>query len=138
MSKGTSDTDWQASARSQLRNQRAAWIGSIAAGAIAGVLMGIGVNIDPGLMRTALLGGGVLAMVVCLVWGTLIYMRVIDEQERDANLWSCYVGMIVYLTLFVAKDIGAKLDLNLPISEFGIFTATMAIVLAVFVKRRFM
>lgn len=137
MTKRASDTDWQASARSQLRNQRAAWIGTITTGAVAGMLIGIGTSIDPGLARTLVLGGGVVAMVACLVWGTLIYMRVIDEQERDANLWACYVGMIVYLALFVAKDIGAKLALNLPISEFGIFTATMAVVLAVFVKRRF-
>ena len=137
MSKTVSDTNWQASARASLRNQRAAWLGTIAMGVVSGILMGIGMNIAEGSARTFLLGGGLVAMVACLFWGTVIYMRVIDEQERDANLWSCYVGMVVYLALFAAKFIGEKLALNLPITDTGIFTATMAIVLPVFVWRRF-
>ncbi|MBX9732136.1 MAG: hypothetical protein K2X59_12470 [Sphingomonas sp.] len=137
MSKGTSDTDWQASARSQLRNQRAAWIGSIAAGAIAGVLIGIGVNFDPGLIRTAMLGGGVVAMVVALVWSTLIYMRVVDEQERDANLLATYVGLLVYATLYAVLFLCGLAGVAVPLTHDGIFAATMVATTIIFVWKRF-
>lgn len=138
MTRATADNDdWQARARASLRNQRAAWLGTITTGAVSGGLLGLGLNLHDDIARLVVFSAGLVALVGCLLWGTVIYMRVIDEQERDANLWSCYVGMVVYLALYVVKLVGTELALHLPITESGIFITTMIVVLAVFVWRRF-
>lgn len=137
MDRSVSDSNWQTHARASLRRQRAAWLGTIATAMVSGGFLGIGVVLDPGLARMIVIAIGLLLIIASLVWGTLIYMQVIDEQERDANLWGCYVGMVVYLGLFVARMLGELFGAELPIDDSGIFTATMATVLIVFVWKRF-
>lgn len=129
--------DWQASARSAIRQQRAAWLGTIMTGLMSGLLFGLGGALTDPVLQPIVLGAACLLMVAALIWGTLIYMRVIDEQERDANLWGTYVGMTVYLVLFAIKWIAELTHVAVPLSEQGIFTATMAAVLAVFTWKRF-
>ena len=43
-----------------------------------------------------------------------IYMRTVDEQERDANLWACYVGMCAYFLLYAAQYAMAALGRPVP------------------------
>lgn len=133
----TKQADWRETARRQTKQRRGAWIGSIALGALGGVLGGVALSLEPGVARTVMSGASIAAMVGSLLWGTVIYMLVIDEQERDANLWGCYAGMVVYLGLYVLDLIAAKLSIPVPIDESGIFIATTATVLAVFLWKRF-
>ncbi len=90
-----------------------------------------------GTLRTGLLLAGIALHVIGLLWGTLIYMQVIDEQERDANLWATYGGLVVYMVLFVARFLGDVAGVSLPLSDVGIFLATMIVTLAVFTWKRF-
>lgn len=137
MSKGTTDTGWQASARRQLRNQRAAWIGTFVTIAIGGGLFGASVQMPDTGVRTLLLATSLLAMVGGLIWSTLIYMRVIDEQERDANLWATYVGLLVYMTLYAVLYLCGLARVAVPLTHDGIFLATSVTTLIIFVWKRF-
>lgn len=137
MTKVVSDDDWQEQARTSLRKQRGAWFGTGATAAVSGMFLGLATVIEPGPLRLGAIVIGLALIVISMVWGTLIYMRVIDEQERDANLWGCYVGVVVYLSLYVIKSIGELLKIDLPINETGIFGATMITILAVFAWKRF-
>lgn len=129
--------DWQTRAGAMLRRQRSAWIGTI-------ITMGIGFGLfvfateqTEGTFRAGLMLAGLALIVVGMLWGTLIYMQVIDEQERDANLWATYGGLVVYMVLFMARFLGEVAGVSLPLSDVGIFLATMIVTLAVFTWKRF-
>lgn len=133
----STDTQWQVAARAALRKQRAAWIGTILVG-FAGIgLFVAGSKIDASAVQIGLMGIATIMMVGSLLWGTLIYMRVIDEQERDANLWGCYVGMTVYLTLSLIRTLADLIGSTVPINEYWTLLATMTTVLVVFAWKRF-
>ncbi|WP_374145520.1 hypothetical protein [Sphingomonas sp. 28-63-12] len=129
--------DWQAEASASIRKQRAAWLGTIATGLVGGAMFGLSISITNPIAHALFIGAGVLLSAIALVWGTLIYMSVIDEQERDANLWGTYVGLTVYLILYSVKFGADAAGIAIPIGHDGIFVATMAATLAVFGWKRF-
>ncbi len=131
------DADWYGSARTANRQRRAAWLGTLLIGFTGIGLFVAGSEIDAPALQTGLMGIACLLLVVALVWGTVVYMRVIDEQERDANLWGCYAGMMVYLTVYGIKIMAEVTGSTVPITERGTLIATVATVLAVFAWKRF-
>lgn len=76
-------------------------------------------------------------MVGGFFWGTFIYMKVIDEQERNANLWACASGMCVYFTLFSLRVLIEALNAAPPYGHEEIFMASVLITFGVFLWRRF-
>lgn len=129
--------DWQVDAKAMVRRQRWAWIGSIAASTIGMLLFAAGTELSEGPAHIGLMITGLVMIILGLVWGTLVYMQVIDEQERDANLWATYVGLTTYLALFVARFLAEKAGVAIPLTHDGIFIATIVATLAVFTWKRF-
>lgn len=137
MSNKRTPDDWQTRASAMMRRQRSAWIGTIVTMGIGFGLFLWGAEQREGAGHTTLLLAGIALNVIGMLWGTLIYMQVIDEQERDANLWATYGGLVVYMVLFVARFLGDVAGVALPLSDIGIFLATMIATLAVFTWKRF-
>ncbi|HEU0044047.1 hypothetical protein [Sphingomonas sp.] len=128
---------WRERARDVAHRRRAFWIWSpvftgVGALAIAGGLMA-----DQAWLRWAgILCGGAMALWG-FVYGTAIYIRTVDEQERDANLWSCYAGMCAYLLLFTLQFGAEVLGRPVPHADLGVFLIVMTVVLGVFAWKRF-
>lgn len=137
MSKTRTPDDWQTRASAMMRRQRSAWIGTIVTTAIGFGLFVVGTEQSDGLVRTGVMIAGLALIVVGLLWGTLIYMLVIDEQERDANLWATYGGLTVYMTLFCARFLADTAGIALPLTHDGIFGTTMIVTLIIFTWKRF-
>lgn len=131
MSKG-----WEAQAKAAEAARRSPWFWSPVSCALGGLGLLGGWHLGGALGWAAGIAGAALALWGFL-FGTLIYMRRIDEQERDANLWGCYVGMCAYLVLFPASYAAAQLGHPVPHADVGIFFAVMFIVLGVFAWKRF-
>lgn len=129
--------DWQTRARAMVRRQRSAWIGTIIVGIIGAIVFAEGLESGPGALRTALLLGGFLLVGASLLWGTIVYMLVIDEQERDANLWGAYGGLTVYMSLFSVRYLSDAAKIDVPLTHEGIFVVTMLVTLAIFIWKRF-
>ncbi len=128
--------DWQTRAKAMMRRQRSAWIGTIIAMAIGFALFGAGTQAG-GMVRGGLMLAGLSLIVIGLLWGTLVYMQVIDEQERDANLWATYGGLTVYMTLFCAQFLADMAGITLPLTHDAIFVTTMIVTLIIFTWKRF-
>lgn len=137
MKETRSGDDWQARAGAMIRRQRSAWIGTIVTMLIGSILFGFATELADNAIRSALMIAGLALIAGGLLWGTVIYMQVIDEQERDANLWATYVGLTVYMVLFVARFLGDAAGTSLPLSHDGIFLTTIATTLAIFTWKRF-
>jgi len=129
--------DWQVRAKAMIRQQRSAWIGTIVTMFIGFALFGAATELAIGMARSGLMLAALALIIGGLLWGTVIYMQVIDEQERDANLWATYVGLTVYLALFGALFLARAAGIALPLNHDGIFLTTMIATLAVFVWKRF-
>lgn len=128
---------WREQARAATHERRAIWLWApvfvvVGALAIAGGLMA-----EQGWLRWPSLVCGAALAVWGFVYGTAIYMRTVDEQERDANLWGCYVGMCVYLVLFALSMTARALGRPVPYADLGIFLIVMVSVLGVFAWKRF-
>ena len=120
-----------------VRRQRSAWIGTIIVGIIGAIVFAEGLESGPGALRTALLLGGFLLVGASLLWGTIVYMLVIDEQERDANLWGAYGGLTGYMSLFSVRYLSDAAKIDVPLTHEGIFVVTMLVTLAIFIWKRF-
>lgn len=105
--------------------------------AVGGLAIAGGLMADQGWLRWPGLICGALLAVWGFVYGTAIYMRTVDEQERDANLWGCYVGICVYLVLFALRMAASALGRPVPYADLGIFLIVMTSVLGVFAWKRF-
>lgn len=133
----TDDQTWQARAAAARKARLAPWRDCFFAGAIVGVAVSLAaLSAQPGI-RIPLIVLAVAAGVFGLVRGTLVYMRRIDEQERDANLWGCYAGMSAYLALYVLARAAAQFGIVVPFADDAIFLIVMAVTLAVFGWKRF-
>jgi hypothetical protein len=133
----TAMTDaWQERAREAATRRRTIWIWSpiflgVGLAAIAGGALG------DGLMRPVGLVCGALMTLWGFLYGTAVYMRTVDEQERDANLWGCYVGMCAYLLLFLLNEVLALVAQPIPHADRIIFAAVLTLVAGVFLWRRY-
>ena len=132
-----SDTDWQTEAAAARRRRLAPWIGTLVLSMIGGIAIGGAAALDASVMRTILIAIGGAAGLGALAWSSVVYMRVIDEQERDANLWGGYVGICAYLVLYPLRWTFYVLGQQPPFSHDAIFVAVMAVVVVVFVWKRF-
>lgn len=131
------DEDWKVRALQARRRRRAPWLyGSVILVSGAG-LIAIGRSAADGLPRSALLLAGLLMVVFGFVFGAAAYIRAADEQERQANLWACALGLWVYLALFGMRVLFEAFDLPPPISHEGVFLITMAVAGVVFLRQRF-
>lgn len=131
------ENDWRKSAAATLARQRAAWIGTGLTLVPGFALVVTGGRVADSALGTVLLVIGIALSAIGMIWGSLIYMRVIDEQERDANLWATYVGMTVYFILYCAQFMARLAGTHLPIDQDITFFITIAVVLIVFVWKRF-
>lgn len=128
---------WQDAARTVARERRAIWFWSPAFMSIGAVaLLGGALSDQRWLQIGGIACGGALA-VWGFVQGTAIYMRAVDEQERDANLWSCYIGMCVYFLLYAGQWALAALGSPVPHAALGTFVIVMAVLVGVFAWKRF-
>ena len=128
---------WQETARTVAHERRAIWFWSPAFMAIGALAIVGGSIADQWWLQLAGIGCGGALAVWGFIQGTAIYMRTVDEQERDANLWACYVGMCVYLLLYAAQFALAALGRPVPYAALGTFLIVMNTVLGVFVWKRF-
>lgn len=128
--------EWEVREGKLAAKRRAIWIWTPVFG-IVGVLAIVGGVISTGAMHWIGLVFGGLMTSWALVYGTAVYMRTIDEQEREANLWGCYVGMCVYLALFGLKILLDWGGTTVPQADNAIFLIVMLTVLSVFSWRRF-
>lgn len=129
--------EWQSRAAAQRAERRAYWLWTpvfIGVGVLA--IVGGTMAPSPWLRWPGMACGAAIASWG-VVYGTALYMRAVDEQERDANLWGCYVGMCVYLVLFLTRWLLVALGHSVPHADEGIFLLTMATVLGVFAWKRF-
>jgi hypothetical protein len=137
MTGGAMDSDFQARAAEHKARIRATWRDTNLFAALSGALLVIAYFAGPGPFRIVLIGVAAAAGAVALVRGTLHYIRSVDEQERDANLWGCYVGMCVYLVLFPLDQAARAFGVAIPHADWGIFILTLTAVLGVFAWLRF-
>lgn len=128
---------WQDAARAVAHERRSIWFWAPAFMAIGAMAVVGGWMAEPWWLRLAGVGGGGPLALWGFFRGTAIYMRTIDEQERDANLWGCYVGMCVYFLLYVAQYAMASLGRPVPHAASGTFWIVMATMCGVFVWKRF-
>ena len=129
---------WQRQAAGRMRRTAAAWLGTViallAAGAAGSAAAWLGVETPAGLaLLIAAVGLGVGGMI----WGTIVYMRVVDEQERQANLLACYAGFSTYIALYFGQLLVARVGIDLPPLDHAIFGVTMVVALVTFVIARF-
>ena len=105
---------WQETARAVAHERRAIWFWAPAFMAFGAMAVVGGWISDEWWLRLAGIGcGGALALWG-FIYGTAVYMRTVDEQERDANLWACYVGMCAYFLLYAAQYAMAALGRPVP------------------------
>lgn len=133
----TDDQTWQVRAATSRKARLAPWRDCFIAGAILGIVVPLAaLSPQPGI-RILLIVLAVAAGVFAMIRGTIVYMRRIDEQERDANLWGCYAGMSAYLALYILARAVALFGIVVPFADDAIFLIVMAITLAVFGWKRF-
>jgi hypothetical protein len=129
--------DWETRARDAAVQRRTIWFWSPTFLAIGALAVVGGTMADTAWIRwPGIICGGLLA-VWGFLYGTAVYMRTVDEQERDANLWGCYVGMCVYFLLFALNALVEHIGQPIPHAHYAIFFATMISVLGVFAWKRF-
>jgi hypothetical protein len=129
--------DWEAKARASASARRAVWVWSPVFIAVGGLAVIGGIMAPVAWIRwSGFVCGGALTLWG-FVYGTYVYMRTIDEQERDANLWGAYVGICAYLLLFPLSELLAMLGTQVPHAPYVVFMITMTTVLAVFAWKRF-
>lgn len=133
----TEASDWRLRARDVARERRAIWLWAPVFVTVGGLAIVGGLMADQAWLRWPGVVCGALLAVWGFVYGTAIYMRAVDEQERDANLWGCYVGMCVYLVLFALSRGAWALGRPIPHADLGIFLIVMLSVLGVFAWKRF-
>lgn len=115
----------------------AIWRDAVIAGGVLGV-GGVFLHQMPdGASRTALLVALVAVTGLAAVRGTLVYMRRIDEQERDANLWGAYCGVTLYLILYGAQLLAQRFGSPIPYAHDLIFGAVLVTTVAVTLWKRF-
>lgn len=125
--------DWRQQATRARWRYWGAWIGSPLLFVVGLAVAGGGLIGDDSI---ALAAGAVLA-AAGLVWSTVIYIRVVDEQERDATLWASYAAICVYFALFVARWLPILMHRPAPFDDRPVFVATMIAFLLVFSWKRF-
>jgi len=128
---------WRDEARAAETGRRTIWFWSPAFIAIGALAIIGGIQAPIGWIHwSGLICGGALTLWG-FIYGTAIYMRTVDEQERDANLWGCYVGMCAYLLLFAITALLDYVGRPIPYAPYVVFFTTMMTVLAVFAWKRF-
>lgn len=128
--------DWKADAAHRTRLRIGAWVGTLVAATAGVIALGLGTHIGGGARAPLMILGGAL-VALGFVYGTAIYMRRIDEQERDANLWSAYIGFCLYIALYMIRGLWFYATGSVPFSHDVIFVVTLAVGLAVFLWRKF-
>lgn len=127
--------DWQTRDAASRRARRWAWIGPILA-MVAGSAVTSLSRHAPG-VEAPVLAAGIALLAVGILWGTAIYMRVIDEQERQANLWSGYAGFLTFVVLFLIRCQVIALHRPPPFTDTAALFAAMTVALATFAWKRF-
>jgi len=116
--------EWQHRAAARARRTATVWMGAVAAIAITAIAVPTaawaGTDTPAGI---GLLAIGLVTGVVGLVWGTVRYMRVIDDHERRANLYCGYAGLSTYVILFFVQMLARKV-IDLPRMDDAIFLVT--------------
>jgi len=128
---------WEHRAAARARRTLTVWAGAIAAIALAGIAVPIaawaGTDTPAGLILLAI---GALAGIAGLAWGTVHYMRVIDDHERRANLYCGYAGLSTYMVLFFVQMLARKVT-DLPRMDDAIFLITALVAGVTFCIVRF-
>ena len=111
---------WQAAADTAARKRRGAWVGTTIAFLVSGGCWGAALALENP-ARAILLVVGAVAFAIGFAYGTAIYMRRVDEQERMANLWGSYAALCVYLALFAMHALAEQLGIRIAYAETWIF-----------------
>ena len=128
---------WQRRATSRRLAISSVWRDCIIAGFVVGMACAFATQIAAGPGRIAMAIVAAIALAAGFIRSTVYYMRTIDEQERDANLWATYVALAVYTALFMAQYIAIKFAIVVPHVHEAIFLLTMAVACCVFLWKRF-
>lgn len=128
---------WQRRATTRQLAVSGVWRDCLIAGFVVGIACALVTQVPAGLGRTVLAIVAVIALVGGFIRSTVHYMRTIDEQERDANLWATYVALAVYTVLFMAQYIAARFAIVVPHVHEAIFLLTMIVACCVFLWKRF-
>lgn len=135
MERAMSD-DWQSQADALVAKRRAVWAWTPVLAFVAAVILVAGAFAHGPLRWGCFTVGGAVGLWT-LIYGTAVYMRRVDEQERDANLWGCYIGMCVYLALFAIHALMDQFGAGIVHADYYIFGIVMVTVMGVFSWRRF-
>ena len=100
-------------------------------------LLAVARTLEAGPLALGLSGIALALMAVGFFWGTFIYMKVVDEQERTASVWAAAAGMWVYFTLFPLRIVLEALNVGPWYGHEFIFLASTFTMIAVFLWRRF-
>ncbi len=122
--------------RASSRRRAGVWAGSIGFGVLAGLLVGLGLIVDP-LWTWIFYIAAIGAFVMALIQGTLVYMHQIDEHERHANLRAAYVGLTVYIGLHVIQTLAGIFSYSPPWGQHAIFGIVCLVTTAVFFCDRY-
>lgn len=128
---------WQRRAADRRLAVSTVWRDCVLAGFVIGLCCAFAGDVPPGAPRIVLAAAATLAIVYGVVRSTVHYMRTIDEQERDANLWATYCGLTVYMALFFAQYIAARFAIAVPHVHEAIFLITAAVAGGAFLWKRF-
>ncbi|MFD1786261.1 hypothetical protein ACFSC3_01625 [Sphingomonas floccifaciens] len=133
------DTDvaWKRSANARRLVVSGIWRDCLIVGFVLGISGVFATIVPAGAPRIALAAVGALAVAYALVRSTIVYMRAIDDHERDANLWACYCGMTVYAALFFAQYLAGQIGLVVPYVHDAIFWTTLTVAGAVYSWKRY-
>jgi len=131
------DEPWQQRANSKRLAVSGIWRDCMIAGFIAGIAGTVFATLPPGAPRAAVAAVTGVALCYAMVRGTVLYMRTIDEQERDANLWGGYCGMSTYAALYFAQHIAGRFGVTVSHAHDAIFLVALTVTGGVYLWKRF-
>jgi hypothetical protein len=136
MMEQTMTEDWEVRSKRAARAIRGAWIGTLIASIASAIAFAVAMQSD-GVVRLTALAVAAGGIAIAFAYGTYIYMRRIDELEREANLWGAYAGVSIYIALFTVKTVLAPIGIVFPYADAGIFVIVLMTFVAVFCWKRF-
>lgn len=135
----TADADvaWKRAANARQLAVSGVWRDCLIAGFVLGISGTFAAIVPAGAPRIALATVAGLAVAYAFVRSTVVYMRKIDDHERDANLWACYCGMTVYAALFFTQYLAGEFGLVVPHVHDAIFWTTLTVTGGVYLWKRY-
>lgn len=129
--------DWRDRAATRRKRIVRVWRDTVVAALIGGVALGAAVAAEAPAARWTLLAVALAATAYAFWVGCYHYFRVIDEQEREAALWSGTIGLYAYALLFGANLVAARFGLVIPRADYATFWIVSAVTLAAFLWKRY-